>query len=353
MFEFGEIKSEIEYKLPELKPDMPFTQAWFFGQWQEAMGRKARRFEIKQGEEIIGFFQVINYKLLFSKNLLYIPHGPILKETILNNDFFKTFHDKLFEIAKEENAIFVRFDFYFHNSNYGSRENFDKYFKKVPEYAYYSSYFQPKFEWILNLERPEEEILSEMHSKTRYNIGLAKRRGVEVQIVSENFGKYFNDFYRLLEETARRDNFNLHPKAYYEIIFINCKENKNAFLSVTKYNGKILAINFILLFGKTAYFMHGGSSGEYKNLMAPYSAHWKSILESKQRGFEIYNFGAVDGKFSAQGGPASGWEGISRFKKGFGGELLKYSDSYDLVLKPFWYFLYNLRKWVLNLKLKK
>lgn len=349
MFKFREIKSEIEYKLLELNPDAPFTQAWFFGEWQKAMGRKVRRFEIRNNTEIFGFFQAVIYPLVFSNNFIYVPHGPILMRNS-NEEFLKKFKEEMMRIVKEENAIFARFDFYSHNPNYGSEENLSKYFKKVSTYAYRSSYFQPKFEWIIDLKKSEEEILNNMHPKTRYNINLARKRGIKIEIINENMNKYFYDFFRLSEETAKRDNFKLHPKFYYQNIFGKCDENKNAFLSVAEYNNKILAINLIFLFGNIAYFMHGGSSGEYKNLMFSYLAHWGGILEAKRRGFKIYNFGAIDGKFSAQGGPTSGWEGISRFKKGFSGELLEYADSYDIVLKPCWYYLYILRKWLLNQK---
>ncbi len=362
MFEIREISAsggKTEYNLLLISKQAPFTQAWFYGEWQEMMGRKVRRFEvIRQGRtEIIGFFQIIKYPLSFGQNLLYIPHGPVLRihqiggggET--DDIFLKEFRDKLFEIAKEENAIFVRFDLHFHNSNYGSKENLDKYFKKVPNYAYYSVYFQPKYEWVLNIDKPEGELLNSMQPKNRYNIRLAENKGVAIEIIENNFEKYFEDFYSLMDRTAKRNNFKLHPEFYYKNILENCEENKNAFLALSKYNDKILAINLILLFGETAYFVFGGSSDEYKNLMAPHLSHWQGIIEAKRRNCKIYNFGAVDsGKFSAQGGPASGWEGISIFKKRFGGQLLEYSDSYDLILKPFWYRLYNLRKWVLNQK---
>ena len=334
MFKFLEVKNKSEFNPLLITKNAPFTQAWFFGEWQEMMGRKVRRFEILDNSEILGFFQIIKYPLPFEQSFLYIPHAPLLRQDYEGQaEFLKEFREKLIEIGKEENAIFIRFDFYFHNWNYGSKNELDRYFIKTPIFHYYSSYFQPKFEWILDLTKSEEEILSDMHSKTRYNIGLAERRGVKVEIISQNFDKYFADFYKLLEETAERDNFNLHPKNYYENIF-NILDSDSAFLAIAKYNGKILAINLILIFGNMAYFTHGGSSGEHKNLMASHLAHWKAIKETKNRGFKFYNFGAVGERFL----------GISRFKKSFGGELLEYSDSYDLILKPFWYWLYSLRK---------
>lgn len=339
MFKILEIENETKYDPLVINENTPFTQAWFFGQWQETMGRKVRRFEIKKSAETIGFFQAIKYPMPFGQSFLYIPHAPVLRNFSeggdqLFQDFLQEFHKKLIEIGKEENATFVRFD----PAGYSSASTgFDFYFRKVPTYAYHSSYFQPKFEWILNLEKSEEEILGEMHPKTRYNINLAARKGVKIEIIDEGLEKYFDDFYKLLSETAKRNNFNLHPKNYYQNIFNRCDENKNAFLAVAKYNGKILAINLILLFGNTAYFLFGGSSGEYQNLMFSRLAHWETIKEAKSRGFRVYNLGGI-------GNDGKKLEGVSFFKKRFGGEIFEHSDSYDLILKQFWYFLYDLRK---------
>ncbi len=334
MFEMQEVQKEADYKPLSIRKDIPFTQGWLFGEWQGAAGRKVRRFEIKNGAETAGFLQAIVYPLVFSKKFIYIPHGPVLLAACDMRQVKKN----LSQIAKEENAVFVRFDLW-PNLDLNLR----KYFQQTPVSQYHSSYFQPKFEWTLDMRKSEEELQKEMHPKTRYNINLAQRKGIGIEIVNSDFTRYFDDFYKLLKETAKRDKFSLHPKVYYQNI-LKTLSAENAFLAMAKYNGKTLAINLILFFGETAHFVYGGSSDEYKSLRAPHLAHWKGILEAKRQNYKFYNFGAVDGNFSAQGGPASGWEGISRFKKGFGGQLLKYSDSYDIVVKPFWYFLYNLRK---------
>lgn len=357
MFKFREIKSENEYKLLELKRDTPFTQAWFFGEWQKTMGRKVRRFEIRNNTEIFGFFQTIIYNLVFSNNFIYIPHGPLLRASFVpqngatkteqgcvgQDDFLKEFRKKLIEIGKEENAIFVRFDFYLHTSKYGGMEKLDQYFKKVPLYAYHSSYFQPKYEWTLDLNKTENEIINAMHPKNRYNIRLSEKKGVKIEIIKNNFEKYFEEFYGLLKETAGRDNFNLHPKGYYQSVFKTLSSN-NAFLAVAHYGNNTLLINLILLYEKTAYFLFGGSSDKLQNLMFSHLAQWETIKEAKKQEMKIYNFGGVQGG----GGSYEKYEGISVFKKRFGGEIFEYSDSYDIVLKKFLYYFYNLKKMILG-----
>ena len=337
MFEIREIINKTEYNPSLISKRAPFVQVWFYGEWQEMMGRKVRRFEVKNDSEIIGFFQIIKYPLLFSQSFLYIPHGPFLRQGYEGQaEFLKTFHDKLLEITKEENAIFARFDFY-PSLSFGDLTRAG--FKKVPSYAYYSSYFQPKHEWILDIDKTDEQLLEKMHSKNRYAIRLAENRGVAVDIIKDNLSGYFKIFYELLSKTAKRNKFNLHPEKYYQSIFENCEKNKNAILLLAKYDNKFFAANFILIFGDIAYFLLGGSDDELKNLMAPHLLHWKGIVEARNRGCKIYNFGAVDFE-----GSYKNLEGISKFKKRFGGRMIRYSDSYDLVLKPFWHRLYNLYK---------
>ncbi len=334
MYEIREIRNKAEYNPLLISKQAPFTQAWFYGEWQEKMGRKARRFEIKKDSETTGFFQIIKYSLFAGRDLLYIPHGPILKEKMENSGaFLKEFGDKLLEISKEENVILARFD-----PMGGLDANLSKHFRKVPAYAYSSHYFQPRYEWVLDIGKSENELLDGMHPKNRYNIHLAEKKNVEIKIISDGFEKYFEDFYGLMEKTAKRNGFKLHPESYYKNIFNDCEKNKSAFLTLAEHSGKILAINLILIFGEAAYFVFGGSSEELKNLMAPHLSHWRGIIEAKNRGCKFYNFGAVNADDNGK------FEGISIFKKRFGGRILEYSDSYDLVLKSVWYWLYNLKK---------
>ncbi|MDO8471463.1 MAG: peptidoglycan bridge formation glycyltransferase FemA/FemB family protein [bacterium] len=335
MFEIIETKNSSDYNPLLIDKNAPFTQAWFYGEWQEMMGRKVRRFEIAENSETVGYFQVIKYPLIFSRNILYIPHAPVLRSLgeggAPPSIFLKTFRDKLLEIAVEENAIFVRFDFNFVDLN--------KYFRKVPFYAYHSVYFQPKYEWVLDIDKPEGELFNNIPRKSRYDIRYAENKGVVIEIIDNNLNKYFEDFYSLLSETAKRNNFSLHQKIYYQNIFANCERNKNAFLILAEYNNKIFTANLILVFGETAYSVFGGSDDKFKNLRTPRLSHWRGIMEAKNRGYKFYNFGAVSSDEDYKS-----FEGISKFKKGFGGRMAEYSDSYDLVLKPFWHWLYNFRK---------
>lgn len=68
---------------------------------------------------------------------------------------------------------------------------------------------------FLDLNRSEESILDRMKPKTRYNISLSCRKGVEItECGTESLGVW----YELYRETALRNSFYLHSEEYFRII---------------------------------------------------------------------------------------------------------------------------------------
>src|SRR5690606_28656624 len=59
-----------------------------------------------------------------------------------------------------------------------------------------------KYNFILDLEKSEEELLKNMHQKTRYNVRLAEKKGVKVEI--DNSKNAFKDYLKLTKETTKR-----------------------------------------------------------------------------------------------------------------------------------------------------
>jgi lipid II:glycine glycyltransferase (peptidoglycan interpeptide bridge formation enzyme) len=96
--------------------------------------------------------------------------------------------------------------------------------------------------------------------------------------------------------------------------------------------------------GKVGHYVFGASSDHKKELCAPYLAHWAGMLEAKNYGALEYNFGGI-----SENGNAPHWEKITMFKKRFGGRVVNHGPYFDIVLKPFWYYLYVFRKFIKNL----
>src|SRR3989338_4231295 len=221
-FEFREIGNDENYDPSNLCENVPFTQASFYGDWQKSLGRTVKRFLMYSDKEVVAYFLLIKYPLLFGKSYFYIPYGPVTKD--FSEDFFANLKQELKRIAKVENSVFVRLDF----TPPATSNTLSKFFTKAPLYTYHSAYFQPRAEWFLDLGKSENELLMAMHEKTRYSIRLAERKEITAKIVTENFEKYFEIFYELMAETAKRNGFSLHQRDYYENIFQNLSKIENS-----------------------------------------------------------------------------------------------------------------------------
>ena len=58
--------------------------------------------------------------------------------------------------------------------------------------------------------------MASFHSKTRYNIRVAIKKGVTVKIETRDKLK---DFYEIMLETGMRDNFVTRPLSYFERMY--------------------------------------------------------------------------------------------------------------------------------------
>ncbi|MEI8339659.1 MAG: peptidoglycan bridge formation glycyltransferase FemA/FemB family protein [bacterium] len=334
-FAIRELDRDEDFDPSSICVGVPFTQAGFYGDWQKSLGRTVKRFVVEKEGSPVAYFQVIKYPLLLGKNYLYIPYGPVTKDR--SESFFNFLKQELKAITKKENAVFVRLDFTPKIEN----SILKKYFTKSPLCTYHSAYFQPRQEWFLGLKPTEAELIEAMHENTSYSIRTAEKREMISEIVTDDFEQYFEAFHELMTITATRNGFNLHQREYYEGVFHGLSKD-NCFLSVARFGEKILVVDVFIVFGGVANYVFGCSSNEERKRMPAYSAQWKAIRHAKSIGCTDYNFGgiATDSKIY------KGWEGLTSFKKKFGGYAVDHSDFFDVIANPFWYYLYSLRKLV-------
>jgi len=268
---------------------------------------------------------IIKLGLPLGKSILYIPHGPEIdlenmKGGIKNgvDNFFKYLKD----LAKEEKAIFIKIE---------------PLSDVVMELVYRrgirrsGKQIQPNRTVIVDLDLPEEHLLGRMHQKTRYNINLSEKKGLELEESGD-----VDTFWKLLKQTAKQDQFSTHPKEYYEKLlkfFRNGEELKTKLFLVKLNGSQVIGGAIVMVYHNTAYYLHGAMDREYKNLMAPYFMHWEMIRKFKSLRFKYYDFWGIDAKK---------WPGVTRFKLGWGGELKEYPGSFDIPVSRFWYFVYSL-----------
>lgn len=187
--------------------------------------------------------------------------------------------------------------------------------------------------YLIDLHKSEEELLSRMHPKTRYNIRLAAKKGVTVKVGHTE--QMLEDFLTLFHETEQRQRFFNHPDKYYKTLFSIFLKHKSVQLVIGYYEGKPLAAMMLLFNGDTMFYPYGGSTQEYKEKMAFYLVMWEAIRFGKKNGyryFDMWNCLLPEEETSTHP-----WYGFHRFKKGFNGELIRFCGAYDLVLQPVFY----------------
>lgn len=291
-----------------------FLQSWAWGEFQNSLGKEVFRFD--------GVGQMIKTTLHKKKHYLFCPRGPILKKGQDFGDVFSKFRE-LF--SKDKELFFVRFE----PTEEIGVSNFSSLLHKTVD-------AEPPETLITDLSKSEDELLSSMHQKTRYNIKLAKKKGVEVQIeaVPEK------DIWDLFDITAKRGSFRLHPISYYEKMLEALNgDNCHAYLATATFEGETIAVNIMIDFDGTRTYLHGASSNAYRNVMAPFLLHWELILAAKAKGMLHYDWWGIAPESATK---EHAWYGITRFKLGYGGERVSYPGTFDLAKSRSSYIAYSL-----------
>lgn len=182
---------------------------------------------------------------------------------------------------------------------------------------------QARFNYRLYVNgRTEEEIFMDLTQKTRYNVRVAKRKGVEVRVVGE---EYLDDFVRLMKTTGQRDGFNVRPKEYFKRMLDSLGEHARMYMSF--YEDKPVSAAITTNYGGKTCYVYGASDNVYRNVMPNYLIQWEMIRWALETGCWVYDFQGVSGDLSED----NPLYGLYRFKKGFNGTLDELAGEFDYI----------------------
>ncbi len=242
----------------------------------------------------------------------------------INNDFL----DKVKSLCKIEKSLFIQFE------TLGYKNNLFIELKWFTN-SYYKKFITP-YTAIIDLNLSEDDILSLMKPKGRYNIKLAEKKWVLVKEV-EKTKENIEIFYNLMLETTSRDNFNWNSLDYYMTFLNSIKESK---LFIAFLNDKAISAGiFTFVWNEAIYYYWASTSdSNYRNLMSPYLLQWTAICKAKELWMKIYDFLWV----------ATPWEEnshlqwVTDFKSKFTSNIVKVSYSYIFVNNKIKYNLLQL-----------
>lgn len=267
------------------------------------------------------FFQTTKLPLV-NKYIGYMPRV----------DLTKIDYTSLVKSAKEAKCVFITID----PENLKTEIDSRQYLKgKVSNIAEGLPIHLPNTVY-LNLEKSEDELLANMKQKSRYNLKLAQKKGVKVSI--SNKDSELDLFIDLYLKTLKRQKYAGRSEHYLKTVWKHFRDK--VFIANAYYEEVPLASWFVIAYDNTLTYVYGGSSEEHKNLMAPYALVWELIKYGKQNGYKILDLFGIKQDLS---------DGYSRFKAGFGGELIEFADTVDVVIDT---RLYGLIKLVYKIRNK-
>lgn len=321
------------------------VQTWEWGEFRQKAGVKVLRLGIFRNKKLNTALLLTIHKIPFSPYKIGVLFkGPKPTKQLL---------EALKKVGKEENLLFIRME---PNVIVATQQNklitdnwkLETLLRSNGAVPGKTSFTKQTF--VVDLAKPEGELLANMHHKTRYNIRLAGRRGVKIQ--EDNSEKAFEKYLALLAETVKRQSFYAHTEHYHRLMWQTLKmengkwkmENSNrltAHLLTANYKGETLIAWILFAFKDSLYYPYGASSDKYREVMASHAAMWEAIKFGKKMGLKKFDlWGKEEGK------------GFTRFKEGFNPQIIEFLGTWDLPINKTLYILFRIAEKVRWLILK-
>ena len=224
--------------------------------------------------DFIMFYQYLNAE----DYVAYVPYGPEIEPS---EDRQGEFLEELSEVLRSflpKGCVAIRYDLNW-ESHWRKREDFDSAgnWLGTPRKEYQeiqlncgtvnrnlwksNSNILPANTVVVDLSQSEDEILARMRPKTRYNIRLSLRKGVEVRSVDR---AGLLTWYDLYTETAMRNGLNLNGFEYFHSMLASRMEcvnpDVNVQLLVAYYDNIPLAAMFLVMSAHRATYLYGAYS---------------------------------------------------------------------------------------------
>ncbi len=303
-------------------PDASFLQSAAWGEVKETFGWGVVR--IRQGDS--GAQMLIKAGPLGVK-LGYVPKGPLGK---MDGQFIS----ELLRIAKVYNCFAVTLE---KDSWEGLQEVIPSGFTNEP-----GRNVQPRRTILVSLAGSEEDWLSRMKQKTRYNIRLAEKKEVKITQTDD-----ISLFFELMHTTGARDGFGIHTRAYYQKVFDCFYPRGECAVLLATYAEQPLGAILALAIGKRAWYVYGASNDQERNRMPTYLLQWEAMRWAASKGCETYDLWGIpdedqdtlESQFETR---SDGLWGVYRFKRGFGGEIRRSVQAMDFVINPSLYRIFKI-----------
>jgi peptidoglycan pentaglycine glycine transferase (the first glycine) len=293
-----------------------------WGRVKDAVGWRAVRFLLEPSGEITGGCQLFLRDVPALGTVAYAPHGPVLDDAGAGAA-------ELLQAIATFGRGRLRY-LLFEPSNVPpllqaslAARGFEPAVLRVG----------PRATLVLPLDSNEDDLLKRMKGRTRYNVRLAAKKGIEVHRSSEDD---LSNFYKLLRATARRQRFQIYPESYYRRLWKVLAPGGQAQLFMATYQGAPVSAQLAIVFGSTVTNKLTAWSGAHADRKPNEAVHWGAIRWAAAAGFKYYDFEGVDASvaralLNGDDVQSDAIPSVTAFKLGFGGEPRLEPQSYERV----------------------
>lgn len=200
----------------------------------------------------------------------------------------------------------------------------------------------PKYTWVLDLDtQTEEELLKNMESRKVRYWRNAEKKGITLR-TSKN-PEDITILTNFLKNLGEKDNFTPQDENHLKN---QLKAGDFATLYIADYTNPEtqktapIAAALIYDFDGVRYYAHAATDFEHRKFQAGSIILIQMILDAKNTGAKFYDFWGIT-KSEDKNHP---WYHFTQYKKSFGGREVTYAGTYDIILNPVKYRLYNLAR---------
>jgi lipid II:glycine glycyltransferase (peptidoglycan interpeptide bridge formation enzyme) len=318
-------------------------QSWGWGEFRKKTGVEVERIGFFDEGKLVSAAQVFFHPIpVIGGTAGYFPKGPMSDDEQLS---------AILQIGKRHNALFVKME-----PNVaqpvGGVSAFDE-IKKflVSQNAKPGRPLFTKYTFQLDLHPSEEKLFAQLSSKTRYNVNLAFKKGV--QIFENTTEQGMERHIEILAETTQRQAFYAHSPEYFRTMWQTLGNTGMLRIFEATYDNQVLVSWIMFIFNGVLYYPYGASRNIYRELMPSNLMMWEMIKFGQANHCRMFD---MWGSLGPEPNEKDPWFGFHRFKKGFGGQLMEFIGTYDLIVNapmyPFFRIAEELRWKFLRIKAK-
>ena len=304
---------------------IPITQSASWAKLQEDLGEEYHFIKEKEYQ----YLAIEKHTAV--GNYLYCPYGPVAS----SETSFRDSINSLEQLGRELGSIFVRIE---------PIESIQSSY--LPANSHKSKDISPKETWILNLQQSREEIIKGFSHGVRNGYNTAKKKGLIIETTKNS--EEIRHLTRLQHNIAQEKHIRAYPEEYLKTEL----RQPFAILYTVKYqrpegidksealpdNDQIIAASLFFDYDGTRYYMQSASDSRYKKLPATAALLANAIIDAHEKGMKEFDFWGIAPEGASSDHP---WYGFTKFKQSFGGQERHHAGTYDLILKPAKYRLYQ------------